>query len=132
MCRAFSMIDPRTLREITNPVDCHIIPECFGMSNVTVRLDGGIDHEIGAKCDSQLQRYMEVFFGDSLRGRFAFRGGSNSLRGVFVASQNAVVIPKPPNCRTEDFASRALGMRHGAAEFEEWRGDTVDQARAFM
>lgn len=125
-------IDPRTLREIERADRCHLLPQCFGVSNKAVRLDGDFDNKIGATCDAQLERYFVTMLGDRLRGRIALRGGSKSLSGVVVASKGVVAIRKPRRGKIQDWAGRALGWKDGQVQFESFTGDTVDCAAAFL
>jgi hypothetical protein len=60
--------------------NCHLIPECFGVSNVTVWLDADFDSRIGHRCDVQLSQFFQVMLGDALDGRIALRGGSQSRK----------------------------------------------------
>ena len=64
-------IDPRTLREVQSAADCHLIPDCFRVSHVTVRLDADFDSKIGATCDVELQRYFDAMFGSKIAGKAA-------------------------------------------------------------
>lgn len=124
-------VDPRTLSKIGREADCHLIPERFGVSDVTVRLDADFDSRIGTTCDAELQRYFEVFLGDVLKGRIALGGGSRSLKAVHSVRAQIFIIPKPRGGTVHDFADRALGLGDGSPRFESFTGDTVDCARAF-
>ena len=88
-------IDPRTLRQIEQGANCHLIPESFGVSNVTVWLDGDFDSGIGTTCDAELLRYFQVFLGDRSTGRVALGSGSRSLKAVHSVGTHTFLIPKP-------------------------------------
>jgi hypothetical protein len=125
-------IDPRTLNEVVQEADCHLIPECFRVSNVTVRLDGLFDSKIGTTCDSELQRYFVTLVGTHLEGHIALDGGSESLASVFSVGDGALFIPKPRTGKAEDWATRALGLRDGRVLFRSFKGKVVDCARAYL
>lgn len=125
-------IDPRTLRPIVREADCHLVPEQFHVSNLTVRLDGDFDSKIGTRCDAELQRYFEAFLLDHLQGRLALGGGSKSLKAVHSVRTQTFLIPKPSAGTAQDFADRALGLKDGALRFESFTGGTIDCARAFL
>jgi hypothetical protein len=75
------VIDPRTNRVVNKPSNCHLIPECFGVSNLTVPLDGDFDSKIGSYCDAHLHQFFQLITADKLKVSFAMKGGSNRLRG---------------------------------------------------
>lgn len=124
-------VDPRTLRPIEREADCHLLPACFGVSNVTVRLDADFDSKIGTTCDAELQRYFETFLGDMLKGRMAVAGGAYSMKAILSASNRVFIIPKPRRGTLQDFTDRAIGAKAAGVRFESFTGDVVDSAKAF-
>lgn len=70
-----SIVDPRTLAEIREFGNCHVIPACFAISALTVRLDRDVDSELGALCDAQLPRYFATLLLQRLEGKLALDAG---------------------------------------------------------
>lgn len=105
------VIDPRTLRPIKRADRCHLIPECFGVSNKTIRLDGPLDNAVGRHCDSQLHTFFQCLVGDELNVNFSFENGSRSVAGRINPKTKKVWIPKPTGGTPTEWMSRALGLR---------------------
>jgi hypothetical protein len=126
------MIDPRTMTEAEREGDCHLIPACLEVSNATVRLDSTFDHKIGSICDEQLRKYLETMFGNRVRGRASFEGGSKSLSAVLLVETGTVVVPKPKQGSVDQWADRAIGMTDGKVRFESFASGVVDCAAAFL
>ncbi|MBA4191736.1 MAG: hypothetical protein C0467_27465 [Planctomycetaceae bacterium] len=113
------MIDSRTLSAVKNAAKCHLIPECFGVSNKTIRLDRSLDNAVGRHCDSQLHTYFQYLIGDELDVRFALDNGSKSLAGTFNPRTNQFWIPKPEGGAPADWVRRALGMRNNQVRIRD-------------
>jgi hypothetical protein len=124
--------DPRTLREIARVARCHLLPEWAGLSNETVNLDADFDSRIGAKCDEELRKYVQTFFGDRIGGKLALIGGSDSLSSILVPSKGVFAIPKPKRGTVDAWQTRALGTQDGKVSFGGFVGETVDMACAFL
>jgi hypothetical protein len=132
-------IDPRTLREIKRFADCHLIPDCFNVSNKTVRLDGEFDNLLGTQCDAQLRRLIEIEWGNVLTGKASLGGGSKSHSAVLLADTGQLLLPKPKRGTIKDWAMRALGLQSAPEpgvvsklQFEGWVGDVADNAKAYL
>lgn len=128
-------IDPRTLQKIRRKADCHLIPACFGVSNVTVKLDGDFDSKVGTTCDSALQDFFNLYFSNRLSGKISLRNGSKSLTGIIVPEKEKIsfVIPKPRTGDFEEWTARALGLQDdGKVQLESFKSGTVDCANAFL
>jgi len=124
------VIDSRTLLPVEVSSDCHLIPNCFGVSNKTVALDGPFDHQIGDQCDSQLHSYFRILVGDELRGDFAFERGSKSVAGSHVVGELQFRIKKPRRGSTADWAHHALGMRENQIGLKGFVTAAVDTRKA--
>jgi hypothetical protein len=124
------IVDPRTGKLVAREADCHLIPECLGVSQRTVRLDGDFDNAIGSKCDNPNKRYIATWYGDVIEGRLSVVGGSKSLVALFSVSQQRFLIPKPKGASLEDFLKRALGSNNGTFVFEALVGRSVDTTAA--
>jgi hypothetical protein len=96
------VIDPRTLREIRNVGNCHLIPQCFEVSEKTVPLDRDFDNRMGENCDWQLKAYISIWYGNVLEGRLAVTGGSHNLTALLTVSQQRFEVPKPGGGSLED------------------------------
>jgi hypothetical protein len=119
-------IDPRTLEEIRNPSHCHLVPNWTKVSDLTVLLDGDVDHRIGSYCDAQLQRLIQVFYGTAVRGQASMAGGSQSLSAVLDIPSGSLGIPIPRRNDPHEFVARALGASGGTIQPTGFVGTTVD------
>ena len=57
-------IDPRTLDEMPECSDCHLVPDWCGVSGRTVRLRTKIDNDLGTSCEGALKHYPNVLVGN--------------------------------------------------------------------
>jgi len=126
------MVDPRTLREIDREADCHLIPDCFKVSSLTVVGDEEFDNKIGSTCDEQLRKYIQLSIGDQISGKVALVGGSNRLSTELRPSKGMLAIRKPKGGTVEDWETRALGLRDGKVSFGGFVSDVVDCAGAWL
>jgi hypothetical protein len=134
------VVDPRTLRPVTAASDCHLIPDCFKVSNKTVPLDGPFDHKIGEQCDCQLKAAFDLLVGERLKGDFAFEGGSHAMAGTlgpvtqqFRIDQRIRINKKRRHKRwtPRDWCQKALGMRDdGQVKIVGFVTPSVDLAKA--
>jgi hypothetical protein len=134
------VVDPRTLRAVTKASDCHLIPECFDVSNKTVSLDGPFDSKVGQHCDCQLKLFADMLVAKGLRGNFTFKGGSQRMAGtIFPNTQqfridHSVRINKKRRHKRwtpRDWCRKALGLTDdGQVQIEGFVGPTVDLAKA--
>jgi hypothetical protein len=133
------VIDPRTQRLVTTACQCHLIPDCFKVSNKTVALDGPFDHKIGEQCDSQLKAVFDLLVGGTLNGAFAFEGGSKNMAGSLqpVTGQFSIkqrIRNKKPGrkaVKTDVALRRSLGLRNGRlVKLEGFVTPSVDLAKA--
>lgn len=132
------VIDPRTLRPVATASECHLIPECFGVSNKTVLLDRLFDNKIGEKCDNQLYAYYQLCIGEKLDGHFVIEGGPKALAGSWspltqqFSITQRVRVPKGRQKRwTADLHRRALGIGDdGRVKIKEFVTPAVNLLKA--
>jgi hypothetical protein len=133
------VIDPRTLLPVAVPCDCHLIPECFGVSNRSVRLDRDFDNKIGAQCDSQLKLFFDMLVGDHLKGYFAFSGGSQSMAGTLSPLTQSFSIKQRISRQTrtrslwipKEWGNKAIGMKEdGEVTIESFVTPSIDLLKA--
>lgn len=124
--------DPRTSREVGKPANCHLIPDCFHVSDVTVPLDANIDSQIGAKCDVELTKLIRLLFEDVWKGKIALGGGSKSLSCEIVLSDKTFFIPKPKKGSLEEWGSKALGIQDGKVVVEGFSTGRADTFGAYL
>jgi hypothetical protein len=119
-------IDPRTLKEVEEPADCHLIPDWCGMSNMTVPLEKKIDNDLGRACDIELKKYLNNMLGKHLPGKVSMARGAKSLSATYdvVAGELAVYPPKKGD--SSQFLERALGAKEGEAEVHTFTGEPAD------
>jgi hypothetical protein len=132
--------DPRTLCPVTAVSQCHLIPDCFNVSNKTVLLDGPFDNKIGEQCDCHLKASFDLLVGDTIKGGFAFEGGSQNMAGrlgsvtqEFQISQRVRINKKRRHKRwtPRDWCRKALGMRDdGQVKIVGFVTPSVDLAKA--
>ena len=115
--------DPRTLDVISQLADCHIIPRHFGVSNLTVRLDGDVDSKIGGWCDGQLKRYLDTLTFQPVDGQLVVAGSKSKLRGRF--DPKSATFRARLRCDPAQF-KRAINDRDGELDVEAFHGVVVD------
>jgi hypothetical protein len=118
--------DPRTLDPILKVARCHLVPEWASVSSCTLPLDEETDNKIGAYCDSELQRFLEVYFGTTVRGKAAMVGGAKSLSAVLDTRAASMVVPVPRRSCPGEFAERALGSSDGNVRLEGFTSLVAD------
>lgn len=121
-------IDPRTMMPIQSYTDCHIIPAALGVSDLTVSLDADFDHKIGAYCDSRLQRFLDIGFGNRIDGAATFVGGSRPQGAVALLGEGIVAVPKLEKASVDGWLTNAIGVRDGMASFAGFSSPKVDWA----
>jgi hypothetical protein len=126
------VIDPRTLKEVKQSGDCHLIPAMFKVSDLTVRLDRDVDSKIGGKCDSELKTYLDLFFGPLIEGKVSLDGGSKNLKGLLRVTDGKIFVPKPSSTPLAGFVDRALNVRDGKVQYKEFTSHTQDGCAAFL
>jgi hypothetical protein len=124
--------DPRTLQPVTKPAKCHLIPECFGVSNITIRMDGSLDNAIGRNCDCHLFNFFQLLVGEQLSGHFAFENGSKTVAGNLHPKTKGFSIPKPRRGTIADWAYHALGARNSQIQMKEFTSRPVILPNARM
>src|SRR5262249_18498557 len=77
---------------VTAASECHLIPDCFNVSSKTVLLDGPFDNKIGEQCDCHLRAAFDLLVGDTIKGGFAFEGGSQNMAGRVGAGEQEVPV----------------------------------------
>ena len=122
-------IDPRTLREVTNFADCHLIPKIFGASNATVPLDAGFDSCVG-RCDAHLHGLYRTLWGHGFEGKAAVGGKKFSAEMSMQAG--AIVIPKPRRGTVQDWTENALCLNDGKVKFEGFIGKSIHTGLAAL
>jgi hypothetical protein len=120
-------IDPRSLREIKEFGDCHLIPACLKVSDLTVRLDRDFDSKIGTYCDTELEKWVHLEVGSNLKGEIAVVGGSKRLKGEIDVKERTVRIPKPKRADPNVWWRQIVRIgEHGEIPVEAFVGYSVD------
>jgi hypothetical protein len=122
--------DPRTLKEIVETAECHLVPDWSGASGKTVPLEKKIDNDIGTYCDGELEKYLNNLTGTVLPGKVAMAGGSKTVGAEYdlLADEFEVAPPghkkmKAPN---KGYEEHALGVKGGEATVESFTGTGAD------
>jgi hypothetical protein len=126
--------DPRTLKDVVEVAECHLIPDWSGASNKTVPLEKKIDNDIGTFCDAELKRYLNSLIGTKLAGKVAMKGGAKSLNATFnLEDESLETAPGNNEKKKEDkaFEDRALAAVAGEATLEAFKGTPVDGHYAY-
>jgi len=120
------LVDPRTLEEMGEQADCHLLPQWCGISGKTVRLGMKIDNDLGSACESELAKYLNLLFGSELPGKVAMAGGSRSLTATYHVVSGEIAVHPPARSDQVKFVERAMGVKGGQGELQSFTGGAAD------